>query len=436
MTSALPVKRGSRVASGTTMISLPSIACAQNDVSRGVSLALMPVRAMKLCRCSSTRVTSAVGAPHRAAANSVMRFSAGLSRSKSISCAAIVPALSASSISQPRDGEDASFKTARRRRDRPRSCFGRRRRSRARRRTGRRQSRRPTAAGIVMPPQSSRAAPPPPPPPDRRPGRRASSARRRSPAARPRSNSGPGPARPAICGSGAGPRDRPCCPCADSCSATLAKTLVEDHDRCHSVRSLRSPVFLSFQFSDVAMRRLTTSPPFWKRARFGIRAQIADQDDLVDAARHDCSPTSPAPVAPQIGRAGSDVGQREQIAEHEDRPFPAIGLAPGDRDGRHALRREDEPGEEGERGRQGPAARAAFAERSPCRRLRRRVVDRIDGGERRHRDLARRHRRDQRQRDVVVEADRLDHDLERRGDPPGDRILAVGPGCPRAAWER
>jgi hypothetical protein len=38
---------------------------------------------------------------------------------------------------------------------------------------------------------------------------------------------------------------------------------------------LRSPVCLSFQLSDVAIRR------------FAISAEIADQDDLVDASRHD-----------------------------------------------------------------------------------------------------------------------------------------------------
>ena len=32
---------------------------------------------------------------------------------------------------------------------------------------------------------------------------------------------------------------------------------------CHSVRSLRSPLALSFQVSDVAIRRLQTRPPFW-----------------------------------------------------------------------------------------------------------------------------------------------------------------------------
>ena len=55
---------------------------------------------------------------------------------------------------------------------------------------------------------------------------------------------------------------------------------------CHSVRSLRSPVFLSFQFSDVAMRRLAMRPPFWNDLHLRVLAEIADQDDLVDAACH------------------------------------------------------------------------------------------------------------------------------------------------------
>ena len=59
-------------------------------------------------------------------------------------------------------------------------------------------------------------------------------------------------------------------------------------------------------------------------------------------------------------------------------------------------------------------------------------IDRIVGRERRDRHFARGHRRDQRQRDVVVEADRLDHDVEPVGDVPGDRDvdLASRPARP------
>ena len=53
---------------------------------------------------------------------------------------------------------------------------------------------------------------------------------------------------------------------------------------CHSVRSWRLPS-RSFQLSDVATRKLTTSPPLLSERDSGIRAQIADQDHLVHA-RH------------------------------------------------------------------------------------------------------------------------------------------------------
>ena len=50
-------------------------------------------------------------------------------------------------------------------------------------------------------------------------------------------------------------------------------------------------------------------------------------------------------------------------------------------------------------------------------------VDRIGGGERRHRDLARRHRGDQCERDVVVEPDRLDDDLQPARDMAGNAVV-------------
>jgi hypothetical protein len=40
------------------------------------------------------------------------------------------------------------------------------------------------------------------------------------------------------------------------------------------------------------MRMLTTGSPDWEPTYLGIGAQIADQNDLVDAARHDASPHS------------------------------------------------------------------------------------------------------------------------------------------------
>src|SRR3546814_6159915 len=56
-----------------------------------------------------------------------------------------------------------------------------------------------------------------------------------------------------------------------------------------------------------------------------------------------------------IGDTSSGIGEREQIANHEQRPFPPVGLAPGDGDGRDALRRKNEPGEDGECSGKAPA---------------------------------------------------------------------------------
>ena len=191
---------------------------------------------------------------------------------------------------------------------------------------------------------------------------------------------------PAICGSAAGLRYRPCCPCADSVRRRRPGLRRLITTWCHSVRSLRSPSAVLPAVSDVAMRRFDDLAAVLERAGFGIGAQIADQNHLVDAAaiaaplrlKVGGSAESEGDGRP-VGDARSGIGEREQIANHEQRPFPAIGLAPGDRDRRNALRREDEPGEEGERGRQlqRPCSRSLSDLRlasssSPA-------VDRIDG---------------------------------------------------------
>ena len=94
---------------------------------------------------------------------------------------------------------------------------------------------------------------------------------------------------------------------------------------CHSVFSLRSPELRSFQFSDVATLKLTTSPPFAKLRDFGVLAQIADEDDLVHAACHVSLPKIRALQARRdrnpVGRACRDVGQREEISHHESGHF-------------------------------------------------------------------------------------------------------------------
>jgi hypothetical protein len=43
---------------------------------------------------------------------------------------------------------------------------------------------------------------------------------------------------------------------------------------CHSVRSRFSPVSRSFQFSEVAIRRLQTLPPFWNVRTSGSRPRL------------------------------------------------------------------------------------------------------------------------------------------------------------------
>jgi len=53
---------------------------------------------------------------------------------------------------------------------------------------------------------------------------------------------------------------------------------------CHSVRSLRSPVFLSFQESVVARVKLTTPVAGIELGHLRVLAEIADQNDFVDAA--------------------------------------------------------------------------------------------------------------------------------------------------------
>ena len=92
-------------------------------------------------------------------------------------------------------------------------------------------------------------------------GYRAAPARRGSSAARLRSYSGRCRTGPAICGSGAGLRDRPSSPCADSSWRRAPRFSLKITTLCHSVRSWRLPS-RSFQLSDVATRMLTTSPPF------------------------------------------------------------------------------------------------------------------------------------------------------------------------------
>ena len=56
--------------------------------------------------------------------------------------------------------------------------------------------------------------------------------------------------------------------------------------RCHSVFSLRSPDDLSRQVSEVASGQVRDAIAALHAADFRVLAQIAHQNDLVDASRH------------------------------------------------------------------------------------------------------------------------------------------------------
>src|SRR3990170_6096498 len=58
------------------------------------------------------------------------------------------------------------------------------------------------------------------------------------------------------------------------CSATRPKFSLKITTECHSVFSLRSPVPLSFQVSDVAIRRFTTGSPLPSRRTSGSRPKL------------------------------------------------------------------------------------------------------------------------------------------------------------------
>jgi hypothetical protein len=53
---------------------------------------------------------------------------------------------------------------------------------------------------------------------------------------------------------------------------------------CHSVRSLRSPVWRSFHASDVAMRRFAMRPPFWKDFTSGSAPRLPIRITLLTLA--------------------------------------------------------------------------------------------------------------------------------------------------------
>src|ERR671916_472464 len=58
------------------------------------------------------------------------------------------------------------------------------------------------------------------------------------------------------------------------CSAMRARFSLKITTECHSVFSLRSPVPLSFQLSEVAIRRFTTGSPEFRRRTSGSRPRL------------------------------------------------------------------------------------------------------------------------------------------------------------------
>src|SRR5580698_7929421 len=68
------------------------------------------------------------------------------------------------------------------------------------------------------------------------------------------------------------------------CSATLARFSLKITTRCHSVRSLRSPLALSRQLSDVATDRLTTGSPDVMRRTSGSFPRLPTKITLLTPA--------------------------------------------------------------------------------------------------------------------------------------------------------
>ena len=81
--------------------------------------------------------------------------------------------------------------------------------------------------------------------------------------------------------------------------------------------------------------------------------------------------------------------------------------------------------EKGQRGRQAPGAAQPFDQAVGMVFID--TLQRIDGAQRRHRDLARRHAGHQRQRDFLVEADRAENRLERQPDAAGVAVFQRRP---------
>ena len=126
-----------------------------------------------------------------------------------------------------------------------------------------------------------------------------------------------------------------------------------------------------------------------------------------------------------VGDERAGIGQRQHVAEGDEHPLPASGLALDDRERRGALRREDVPGEQRQRSGEAPLVGERLADLLGGFLA---ALDRVDRAERGDRDLARRHAGNERDVDLPVEADRRGERLQPFADDGGEAVVDRGPG--------
>ncbi|KAF5289490.1 hypothetical protein FQR65_LT20824 [Abscondita terminalis] len=148
----------------------------------------------------------------------------------------------------------------------------------------------------------------------------------------------------------------------------------------------------------------------------GTRGQCHDQahDDVLPHVHALLSASASASATP-VGDEAGQVGQREQVAGHQQRIAPAVGLAPHGRQRGNALGREHEPGQQRQRRRQRPAVgdqRAQLLGHGLVTGGGQRI-DRAHGADG---HLARGHAGDQGDGDLPVEADGGQHHLQPAAD--------------------
>src|SRR6185295_11683394 len=103
------------------------------------------------------------------------------------------------------------------------------------------------------------------------------------------------------------------------CSATRQSPSLKITTRCHSVFSLRSPVALSFQLSEVATLKLAIGRPSWVRLISGSRPRLPTRITLL---------TEPAMTTSKLNGAAECAGHPKRHAAcrgKRDRGFPHAG---------------------------------------------------------------------------------------------------------------